>query len=251
MNDTDKANRGLFDGKESEGLFCKPLIKLLHENELPELFKKVEGLGDHRLLAIVTALLVEDRIDKVNSLFMPRYSKLLEVSDFTFSMKIRLLEALSFIPYIITTSAHCLREIRNAFAHNLNKKDFSHLEEKIVSRMRSLCDEAWRNVEPSAGKGATLSEVFRKLSFYCIAGLDAYAGNVKLLRDEVSKQEFLESINRSVHEMNKAALQYIEQVTSGSPIKTEIQGNQLYETFEGGIVKVSTIEGNEQELKGE
>ncbi|MEH1844422.1 MAG: DUF4145 domain-containing protein [Nostoc sp.] len=141
MTENNEEVGGLCDGKFGDSLFRKPFTHLLRKNELPELFKKVEGMNDHRLLAIITALLIETRLDNLLGLFLPRYSKLLNASNFTFSMKINLLEALNFVPPSITTAAHCLRKIRNEFAHDLSKVDFSSIEEPLKRSLRSLCEE--------------------------------------------------------------------------------------------------------------
>src|ERR1700687_1436110 len=85
---------GLFSGKKGETIFSEPLLTFFRHNPLPELFQQTEGLKDDRLLAIVTALIVEDRIDAVLGSFLPRYVRLTEKTEFTFSMKIALVEAL-------------------------------------------------------------------------------------------------------------------------------------------------------------
>src|ERR1700722_9432227 len=109
----DKTNKGLFSGVEGESLFSEPLMILFRENPLPELFRKVQHLQDDRLLAIVTALVVEDRIDAALKSFLPRYARLTEKGDYTFSMKISLMEALGMIPPRLLSAATLLRQIRN------------------------------------------------------------------------------------------------------------------------------------------
>ncbi|MFN6565391.1 MAG: DUF4145 domain-containing protein [Nostoc sp. ChiSLP01] len=239
MTENNQEVRGLFDGKSGDSLFIKPFHKFFRENELPELFKKVEGMNDHRLLAIITALLIENRVDKVLSLFLPRYSKLLKASDFTFSMKINLLEALNFIPPSITTSAHCLRKIRNEFAHNLSKVDFSSINEQLKRSLRSLCEDAYRGFEKPVPGEKPLFDAFKQLSFFCIAGLEIYTVNIKVLRDEISKEDFINNLDQLINDMNHTI---IDHIMSQSPANTEIQGNLLIERHERGVVKISSVE---------
>src|ERR1043166_9666104 len=89
---------GFVSGPQGESLFTEPLIRFFRENPLPEFFSKTADLKDDRLLAIVTALIVEDRVDAALQSFLPRYARLTSASDFTFSMKIALMESFAFIP---------------------------------------------------------------------------------------------------------------------------------------------------------
>ncbi|MEH2419750.1 MAG: DUF4145 domain-containing protein [Nostoc sp.] len=244
MTKNNEEVRGLCDGKLGDSLFRKPFHHFLRKNELPELFNKVEGVNEHRLLAIITALLIETRLDNLLGLFLPRYSKLLNASNFTFSMKINLLEALNFVPPSITTSAHCLRKIRNEFAHDLSKVDFSSIEEPLKRSLRSLCENAYRGKETPVLGERPLFDAFKQLSFFYIVGLDAYTINRKVLRDEISREDFINNLDQLVKDMNDST---IKQIMSQSPASTEIQGNLLIERYERGVVKISSIEQPEDE----
>ncbi|MEH2314008.1 MAG: hypothetical protein V7K18_21580 [Nostoc sp.] len=125
MTENNEEVRGLFNGKFGDSLFRKPFYDLLRKNELSELFKKIEGMNDHRLLAIITALLIETPVDNLLGLFLPRYSKLLKASNFTFSMKINLLEALNFVPPSITTSAHFCQSLKSEISNWYMESNFT------------------------------------------------------------------------------------------------------------------------------
>lgn len=148
MTKLSELKKAFFDGEKEESLFEKPIIRIFKKNELPELFKKVDGLDDHRLLTIVTALLVENRIDKLNFAFFPKYKLLYEDTNFTFSLKIKLIESLNVIPPLFCHAANCLRQIRNSFAHDL---DFVHFEdlkkdsktEKILNKLITYASQAY------------------------------------------------------------------------------------------------------------
>src|SRR5260370_4607560 len=103
----------LVDGPAGDSLFSQPAHLHFRHNPLPDLFKKTEGLNDDRLFAIVTALVVEDRLDVLLAAFLPRYKRLTDAADCTFSVKIALLEAVAFIPTKIAGAATLIRQIRN------------------------------------------------------------------------------------------------------------------------------------------
>jgi hypothetical protein len=165
--------KGLFDGVPGESLFDRPMHQYIRENDLPALFKNVEGMNDARLLAVVTALLVEDRIDKLHTAFFPKYEKLLGVQNYTFSMKITLLEALEFIPLRITRAAHVLRKVRNEFAHNLLIGKFEELSEALLNQLSTIRNEVYASRDPDKSIKTT-HQIFKQVSFYCIGGMDAY-----------------------------------------------------------------------------
>lgn len=75
MSEASLPRRALTEGMPGESLFWSGMLDLsTYENELPELFRKVKGMSDHRLLAIVTALIVEDRVScLLSTLFATLY----------------------------------------------------------------------------------------------------------------------------------------------------------------------------------
>src|SRR5262249_27348607 len=105
-NQSDMKTQGLACGPVGDSIFTYPFFGWSEENELPELFKRTAGLNDHRLLALVSVLIVENRLDKILAVVCPRYNCLTELNEFTFSFKIRMLEALALIPKSITEAAH-------------------------------------------------------------------------------------------------------------------------------------------------
>ena len=233
---TDERRRQLFDGRAGDSLFSTPFLQFFRENELSPLFQKVERLDDHRLLAVITALVVENRVDRINAAFLPQYTRLIENSDFVFSTKIALLEALNFVPLYITMSAHCLRRIRNEFAHNLERETLNDLPEKVINSMRPLYGEIYRDFKPKAVQETTLFEMFKLLSFYCIWGLDSYIVNVEALRGEISGAEFLDHLSRRVRSRNWSEYQ---QIIARPPISVEKHGDTLIKRYEGGVVEVT------------
>lgn len=199
MNPT-RRTHGLTVGPESESIFASPLWGMMDrtENELPELFKKMESADDHRLLALVTALIVEERVDKLLSAYLPRYSVLRDGGEFTFSMKIRLLESLNLIPRHITAACHVLRAIRNDFAHRLELVAFTDLPKKTWKKLEVLLEKRpdLKNFDYSRDE---FSRNFRAVSFTAIIGLDAFLVSVEKLRSKMKEPAFVRILQEEHH----------------------------------------------------
>jgi hypothetical protein len=228
----------LFSGKKGESLFSEPLLRFFRENPLPELFKKTESLNDDRLLAIVTALIVEDRIDAALRAFLPKYTKLAERTDFTFSLKIALIEALAQIPPIFTRTATIIRKIRNEFAHNLNIVSFLEVKPALMTDLKNLRATAYGvGAEPLA----TLVEEYRAVAFLCISGLDTYRENMTYLAEHISTPEFIEALYKKCDEENQAE---IVAILAEEPISVEMVDGNKIETYSKGLVNIIGGEGS-------
>ncbi|MEH2466463.1 hypothetical protein [Nostoc sp.] len=68
--------------------------------------------------------------------------------------------------------------------------------------------------------------------------------NIKVLRDEISREDFINNLDQLVKDMNDCT---IKQIMSQSPATTEIQGNLRIERDKGGLVKISSIKQPEDE----
>jgi len=226
MTKLSERKKAFFDGEKGESLFEKPILQIYKENELPELFKKVDGLDDHRLLSIVTALLAENRIDKLNFAFFPKYNLLYEDSNFTFSLKIKLIESLNVIPPLFCHAANCLRQIRNSFAHDLEFVHFEDLRKdsktkKVLNKLTAYASQAYYFDKED---DKSLYDYFKNLSFYCIGGLDAYTSNIVLLRETISDTSFIESLYERVKKEEK---QLIDAIAKLPPNNYAIVGDKL------------------------
>ncbi len=220
--------QGICMGVPGAAVFHKPFFTL-RQNELPELFKKVEGLNDHRLLAIVTALIVENRIDKLLETFCPRYNRLSEQREFGFSLKIRMLESLSLIPQTITDACHIVREIRNDFAHQLEKTTLADIAPKALAHLESFYRDVGSSDIPE------LEDIhfnrFKFASFVAIVCLDAYCVNLGKLRTKISNQDFIASLGIEVNEEREKMMQ---ESRSNGPIFVRKNGQKwelVYDKF--------------------
>jgi hypothetical protein len=191
--------KSVWGGPEGETLFNRQFARV-RRNELPSLFIQVEDLHDHRLLALVTALIVENRIEVLLEGLCPRFNRLTEIQTFGFSLKIRMLEALSLIPRSITDACHLIREIRNEFAHNLEITCFADMPPKTMRKMATLLKRVKSDWGKSELTNDTLSKNFRQISFLAIVGVDGYRDNTDRLRIKISKPEFIEELRKEAKE---------------------------------------------------
>jgi hypothetical protein len=182
-----------FEGERGESVFSIPFLSIteIHESnlELPDFFKKIEESGDERSYVIISALVVENQLDGFLEIIMPGYSKLTEIKDFTFSLKIELLKAHKIIPPIIARCINYIRKIRNEFAHNLSINDIDSVDEKILRVGDSLYDDVYRFYKETH-TGKTKRERYHGILQGAIIGLRSYRPNIKLLRRLLDDDEF-------------------------------------------------------------
>ena len=244
-----RANQaGFVDGPRGETLFHKPFFLYFRHDPTPELLKKTQKIDYDRLLAVVSSLIVEDRLNAALSAFMPRYKVLDESEDYTFSMKIKLMRALNFIPTRLLSAADEIRKVRNEFAHNLELERFDQFKTKSQTRMRGL----WSCIYPWVGKdlassGETLRSVFHGLAFFAIVGLDAYANNLAFLRKYISKPAVIDAMRRQVESENEKALQDIK---ARGPTSTELRNGLRIQRYPQGVVTIGLVEPTTRKHRG-
>lgn len=90
---------------------------------------------DDRLVAVIAALCLESAIDALLTSVAPGFKPYVEDTDFTFSIKIKMVKALRLLPARILTSCDLVRQMRNRFAHNVDKKRFEDLEAKYLDKL--------------------------------------------------------------------------------------------------------------------
>jgi hypothetical protein len=229
----------IFDGPLGESLFEKPVLRLFRHNPLPEFFAKAEKIDDDRFVAVVTALIVEDRLDACLGSFLPRYSILLKTQDFTLANKIRLMQALDFVPRLLLSASDLIRSIRNEFAHNLEQETFAALSQALQKKLVSLRAEIYSRFgkEERQPKDSLRAE-FKALAFFAIAGLDTYCENLAILRQQIANRDFIEGLYSLVAAENKTSVQA---VLASKPTSVEIRDGLKVERYEQGVVNVSNI----------
>jgi hypothetical protein len=231
-------NIGLFDRRDGDSLFATPILALFRKNPLPELLQKALKVDDDRFEAVVTALVVENRIDACHEAFLPRYKQLGD--NFGFLAKIRLMEALNFVPQHLLTSADLIRRVRNKFAHRLDIEQFDTLPAELKTELIRIHS----NFRPGIilKEEQSLRSRFKQLASLTIAGLDAYSQNIATLRAHISDVKVIADLYKQVEEETNSKLRSLLET---KPESVEYRDGLKIERFANGVVNVRNAEPGE------
>jgi hypothetical protein len=180
------------EGPPHETLFwhLKSWLIVEHTDELQrqidEMWNHYGDIKDHRLLALVGALCVEDSLDYLLYSLVPGYLNLLETTDFTCSMKIKMTRAMRLIPARILGSCDPIRKIRNAFVHGLNTYMFRQLDGRLLQKLAPHVLEF--NIAPR--NESDHAKLYRDLVGFCTIALRGYGQQVKALRSYLETDNF-------------------------------------------------------------
>ncbi len=182
-----------FHGEEGKTIFSRPFNRsLLEEDDASILLKKVRDAGDDRSMVLVSAMVCETYIDRLLAILLPKYSRLLDdAGNFTLSTKIKLLESFEIIPLHLTRAADLVRQIRNAFAHNLEVSSLSDVDPKLLRKLRGLYDE--RKIRTDIGPD-DLSNLFSVVSYLATSVLYAYRESFRHFAVAVRQPEFVDAL---------------------------------------------------------
>jgi hypothetical protein len=162
------------------------------QTELNDQFVHVRDANDDRLLALVSALVVENAVDGVLSGVMPGYTALRDRMDITFSMRIEIARAMHIIPSRILGCADFVRRVRNKFAHDLSIKSFDQLE---PSQLQSMMDRLSK-YNPDLLTDKTHAEIFEELVVWTVVALRSYSLHVAALGEFVRTEEFMTGLKQ-------------------------------------------------------
>ena len=81
--------------------------------------KLIEKANEGCLLALVSALSMEEALDLFLGIYIPGYSRIKENNDFTLFMKLEMARVLRWIPEQILGAVVLISSMRNKFAHDL------------------------------------------------------------------------------------------------------------------------------------
>lgn len=101
---------------------------------LEEALAHLEKAQEERALVIVGALLIEKAIDQLLSAFVQGY----EDRDFSFFQKLKLARTIHICPMELLDSVDIVREVRNAFAHDLSVSNLSNVLKKKRNLTKDL-----------------------------------------------------------------------------------------------------------------
>lgn len=195
-------------GPEGDTLFWHAVEYLVADkqaelqNALDETWKHYESITDERLMAIVGALCVEEAVQSVLQAFAPGVKTLEDDSAFSHSMKIKVTRSLKILPARILTACDLVRNIRNAFAHNLELKAFGDLDER---RFLSKLEPAVRAFNTSERDGTDHAKLFRALISFILLALQVYSRQAATLREWLASPESREQFAAWVRKKNASS----------------------------------------------
>jgi hypothetical protein len=198
----------------NQPFFDKINLRDWHE-ELPKLYKRINSAKDERSYVILLSIVLEYHLDKLLRIVIPGYNKLCERAEFTFSLKLCLLESLRIVPPQIFMFTDCIRKIRNEFAHNLQIDSLLELSKldgtksKLIKNLVQLTSEYQDYLVYSKYHPDKLKFHFKDIANFVIHAFREYEPNFVALRNEIDTPDFAE--NLSTKNKNKLLrLEYIE-----------------------------------------
>jgi len=182
-----------FEGKKGSSLltdFFEPSVNKQFEEFLARLnnyFEKYKKTSDHRALAIIGALSVENELDKFLSIWIKGYTE----KNYTANSKIKLAISLKLIPEQILNAIEPINQIRNIFAHDFEIDTFEQAKLRKPEPFRMLANKIKLLNCPVGGDDI---KDFQYLILKIILGLNVYADQLVKIQDYIWKTENLNRI---------------------------------------------------------
>lgn len=184
-----------------ETLFCEAKAWLLTgaeadiQAEVDGLWAHYRDVTDERLLALVAGLCIEKSVDALVGAIAPSFEEYRQDQAFTFSVKIRVARSLRVLPARILSTCDLVRQIRNEFAHDLQMKEFAHLDPEKY--LRKLVPYVAAFNRPDADRAANdHPKLFRDMVGFTLVALGAYTRQVQRLREYLETAESREGFKR-------------------------------------------------------
>lgn len=171
-------------GPEGESLFCHAEQWLMAERatdlqaSLDATWVHYRSIDDERLLALLGALCVEGGLDALLVAFAPGFSSFISDTDFKFSVKIKFARSLRVLPGRILAACDLIRQIRNEFAHSLNRRSLSDLDDKLRNKLFSQTEA----FNPAKRDPSGHNKQFKDLVGFVITALWIYTQQTSKLR---------------------------------------------------------------------
>ena len=166
--------------------------------EIDDMWSHIGDLPDDRLVVLVGALCIENSIDALLGAIGPGF-RTQDGADFTFSSKIKIARSLRMLPARILNSCDLIRQIRNEIAHNLEIKEFSHLDQKYLQRLGAHVTEFNTAERPPTGYRLW----FRDLVSFTTLSLIVYSNQVERLREYLGTSVFREAFGQWIEKIQK------------------------------------------------
>lgn len=161
--------------------------------EVPKHVNNFNQYSEDRNAVIYFALFVEYHINKILEILFPKFDSFLGISKTNISVKINILRAFLLFPSQIFDALHCIKEIRNEFAHEIeivNLEDFKNLppdrQKKTIEKLIKLTDTYQGDFEYEKIND-TLRNRFKSLCMNSITALRLYQPLIQELREKINK----------------------------------------------------------------
>ena len=181
------------EGKEGESLFRRPVKWFIQEDfkrikEQYERYQKlIGGAKEERLLALISALSMEEALDLFLGAYITDYARLEEQRDFTLFLKIELARSLRIIPMHILDAAASVNTVRNKFAHKLKVDRFNSLDVGTQNNLKQKHKVFFPN---NTDAGLTIKDLFMHIVEAIIIGLGIYSSHVKVAKEYIYSVDF-------------------------------------------------------------
>ena len=177
-------------------------------NQQIEFTNRVWRDKNARAFVILTALIIEETIDAILDAWISDYKDLLKASsnELTFGFKISLLRSFNLISPHWLHGADCIRQLRNAFAHEMTIDTLEQLEsyysnnpqkkDHAKSLRKFFCDTTNTN----QGNTEKFDFVFKIMSLGIITTLEQEIALVKLYKEKITEDKFVKKIKKEAEE---------------------------------------------------
>jgi len=188
----DKFTTTFWDVYITENLLNKVLPNI--NTEYAFITKEFESINDHRSLALVGAMLVENKIDELIKSYIPGFESITN-KDVTFSFKIELAKAFKLIPSKILNGIEPIRQIRNGFAHKLELKSFEDYNQS-QSGSKKNDFKSVKNKLNTMGKfgNSSLESEYKVLVTTLIYALLIYTEQINTYMEKVKDPKFINDL---------------------------------------------------------
>lgn len=185
-----KSNPKPFDELLFPYLNVRPVFP--DKKAIDEALAHLDNAQEERALVIVGALLLEKAIDALLSAYVPGYESLNEERDFTFSMKIKLAKAVNICPVELLHCVNTVRDVRNAFAHELSVLNLS----KILKKNKDLAVTLRQRMREYVGFDDGYETVaFRAFVRILVEQFYYYRLQAWLINEFIRSEELLPALN--------------------------------------------------------
>jgi hypothetical protein len=174
----------IFSGHETQGF----AMLRRDPDELMLLLRKIEAATDDRLYALMGALIMENRLEKLMRAWLPDLD--LDDQAFTTSVRLKMLRGAQLIPLHVVKAANVVREVRNAFAHDLELETFDALPVSKRDRIKACHLDAYGS---DAADATPLRKQYRATVLVAVFGFDMFTPAIAWLHETLKSSQFRDS----------------------------------------------------------